>query len=215
MATRLFDGKKLVEIRMRTWDGNQYTPDWSNDFFEVGSLKFNIYMDAYDVDDVDYCIDQANDWKNKEGDFYGEEDVEGIERDVDVEELEFPKPKPGVITVADFVRAANTFGFGHPVVTAIWNTMESNPDNEDEFETVYAMWANGKFGDGSGDAGDLDTAVHRSVKEICKSAGMSQNAVADHFRIPRRTFGNWCTGTNECPEYTKLMIQELLGLYRR
>lgn len=58
-------------------------------------------------------------------------------------------------------------------------------------------------------------ATHRSVKEICKLAGMSQNAVADHFGIPRRTFGNWCTESRECPEYTKLMMQELLGLYRR
>lgn len=83
----------------------------------------------------------------------------------------------------------------------------------------YRVDEDGEFYDGS----DLDTpsnfrkrtAAARSVKEICKMAGMSQNAVADRFNIPRRTFGNWCTGTNECPEYTKLMIQELLGLYRR
>lgn len=59
------------------------------------------------------------------------------------------------------------------------------------------------------------TAAARSVKDICRMAGMSQNAVADRFYIPRRTFGNWCTEVRECPEYTKLMIQELLGLYRR
>lgn len=59
------------------------------------------------------------------------------------------------------------------------------------------------------------TAAARSVKNICKMAGMSQNAMADHFGIPRRTFGNWCTGERECPEYTKMMMQELLGLYER
>jgi len=59
------------------------------------------------------------------------------------------------------------------------------------------------------------TAAARSVKDICRMAGMSQNAVADRFYIPRRTFGNWCTEVRECPEYTKLMMQELLGLYRR
>ena len=59
------------------------------------------------------------------------------------------------------------------------------------------------------------TAVARSVKDICRMAGMSQNAMADYFSIPRRTFGNWCTEIRECPEYTKLMMQELLGLYRR
>ena len=59
------------------------------------------------------------------------------------------------------------------------------------------------------------TAAARSVKDICRMAGMSQNAMADYFSIPRRTFGNWCTGSRECPEYTRLMMQEILGLYRR
>ena len=58
-------------------------------------------------------------------------------------------------------------------------------------------------------------AAHRSVKDICRMAGKSQNAMADYFGIPRRTFGNWCTGERECPEYTKMMMQELLGLYNR
>ena len=83
----------------------------------------------------------------------------------------------------------------------------------------YRADKDGEFYDGS----DLDTpsnfrkrtAAQRSVKEICKMAGMSQNAMADRFGIPRRTFGNWCTGERECPEYTKMMMQELLGLYRR
>ncbi len=60
-----------------------------------------------------------------------------------------------------------------------------------------------------------DFIINRSVKEICKMAGMSQNAMADYFGIPRRTLGNWCTGERECPEYTKMMMQELLGLYKR
>ena len=83
----------------------------------------------------------------------------------------------------------------------------------------YRVDADGEFFDGS----DYDTpsnfrkrtAAARSVKEICKMTGMSQNAMADHFGIPRRTFGNWCTGERECPEYTKMMMQELLGLYKR
>ena len=83
----------------------------------------------------------------------------------------------------------------------------------------YRVNEDGEFYDGS----DYDTpsnfrkrtASQRSVKDICRMAGMSQNAMADRFWIPRRTFGNWCTGARECPEYTKLMMQELLGLYRR
>lgn len=59
------------------------------------------------------------------------------------------------------------------------------------------------------------TAADRSVKEICRLAGMTQTAVANRFHIPQRTFGNWCTGVNDCPEYTRLMMQELLGIYHR
>lgn len=44
---------------------------------------------------------------------------------------------------------------------------------------------------------------------------MSQNAMADYFMIPRRTFGNWCTGERECPLYTKMMMIELLGLSQK
>lgn len=92
---------------------------------------------------------------------------------------------------------------------------------DDEHYSVeeYTVDEDGEFYDGS----DYDmpsnfkkrTAVDRSVKDICRMAGMSQNAMADYFCIPRRTFGNWCTGERECPIYTRLMMQELLGLFHR
>ena len=92
-------------------------------------------------------------------------------------------------------------------------------DNDHYSVEEYRVDEDGEFYDGS----DFDTpsnfrkrtAAQRSVKDICRMAGMTQTAMADYFSIPQRTFGNWCTGTRECPEYTKLMMQELLGLYRR
>lgn len=51
----------------------------------------------------------------------------------------------GVITVEDFEKAVKEFGFNHPVCTALWNTMSNNPRNSEEFETVYAFWATGKY----------------------------------------------------------------------
>lgn len=51
----------------------------------------------------------------------------------------------GIITVDDFIKAVNVFGFKSPVVTALWNTMENNPNNNKEFETVYAMRMAGRF----------------------------------------------------------------------
>lgn len=89
MATRLVCGNRMVEITMRTWNGREYTPDWSGDFFNVG-LKYDGDLDAYEVEDIDYCIEQAEDWRNKEGDFYGDEDPEGIERDIEVYDVDFP-----------------------------------------------------------------------------------------------------------------------------
>lgn len=92
-------------------------------------------------------------------------------------------------------------------------------DDERYSIEIYRVDEDGEFFDGS----DYDTpsnfrkrtAVARSVKDICKMAKMTQAAMADYFSIPQRTFGNWCTGVRECPEYTKLMMQEILGLYRR
>ena len=86
---KLYDGKKLVEIKMRTWTGSGYTPDWSTDFFDAGSLKYNEDLEASEVEDVDYCISQAYDWMNGEGDFADVEDYGSPieDRDVDVTEL--------------------------------------------------------------------------------------------------------------------------------
>lgn len=53
--------------------------------------------------------------------------------------------KAGVITVEDFERCVKEFGFRSPVVTAVWNTMNNNPDNSKEFEIVYARWATGRY----------------------------------------------------------------------
>ena len=57
----------------------------------------------------------------------------------------------GIISVNEFKKAVEVFGFDSPVVTAIWNTMENNPANSEEFETVYALCATGRFNKDMGD----------------------------------------------------------------
>lgn len=71
----LKDKMNMVEIKMQEWDGNQYTPDWSNDFFQAGLLKRDEEEDeiVYTVDDVIYCVEQALDWERGEGDFSGDD----------------------------------------------------------------------------------------------------------------------------------------------
>lgn len=83
--TRLTDGKKTVEITMRNWDGNGWTPDWSRDFFATGSLHYDADSDAYTVQDVDYCVDQAMDWRNGVGDYYDDGGADVEDRRVDVD----------------------------------------------------------------------------------------------------------------------------------
>ena len=60
--TRLYDGNRLISIEVRTWTGSGYTPDWSNDLFEVGGLPYDDARDAYIVPDVAYCVDVAESW---------------------------------------------------------------------------------------------------------------------------------------------------------
>ena len=68
MSTILRDKDHVIEISMREND----RPDWSNDFFNVGSLPHNS-DGSYAVEDVYYCREQAIDWENNEGDYYGDE----------------------------------------------------------------------------------------------------------------------------------------------
>ena len=82
---KITDGKKTVDIRMCVWEESGYSPDWSLDFFEAGRLPYNSETDTYMVEDVDYCIDQAMDWKNSIGDFSG--DTPNENNEVFVEEI--------------------------------------------------------------------------------------------------------------------------------
>lgn len=79
----LICGNRLTEITMQT----RNEPDWSQDFFNAGTLRYDDTVEAFEVEDIDYCIEQAQDWKNGEGDYYGE-DTTG--RNIDVTELDLP-----------------------------------------------------------------------------------------------------------------------------
>lgn len=62
---KMTDGKKTVEITMKVWNdfNTGYSPDWSNDFFNAGILPYDEDEDLFIVDDVDYCIEQAEEWE--------------------------------------------------------------------------------------------------------------------------------------------------------
>lgn len=76
--TRLTDKTRTVEITMHEWTGSGYSPDWSNDFFQIGALKYDADLEAYIVPDVEYCADQAEDWQRGIGDFSTDADPRDI-----------------------------------------------------------------------------------------------------------------------------------------
>lgn len=76
---KITDGKKTVDVKMKTWDGCQCTPDWAEDFFCAGSLPYDDEADVFTVPDVDACIEQAEDWRDCRGDF--QDDAEYLRED--------------------------------------------------------------------------------------------------------------------------------------
>lgn len=61
ITSSITDEKRTVEITIQRWNGSGYDPDWSQDYFNAGSLPYDEEKGAYIVPDVQYCIDMAND----------------------------------------------------------------------------------------------------------------------------------------------------------
>lgn len=77
------DGNK-AEILLKVERFGTIGPDFSGDFYEVGSLpeieETETGEAVYLVEDVAYCIEQAEDWKNSTGDFWDYQPEEGEQR---------------------------------------------------------------------------------------------------------------------------------------
>lgn len=54
--TKFTDGEQIATIEMID---NSTGCAWEHDFFEVGGLKLNEELNAYEVEDVNYLIDYA------------------------------------------------------------------------------------------------------------------------------------------------------------
>ena len=63
---KITDGKRTVEIRMMICLVYDYSLDWANDFFDAGLLHYDEEAEAYIVEDVDYCIEQAQEWADED-----------------------------------------------------------------------------------------------------------------------------------------------------
>ena len=82
-------------------------------------------------------------------------------------------------------------------LSTIWDDAPDAPIPPDRLEQLRSIYA----------------AASRTVREIVAAAGMTQAAFAEYFCIPRRTVEDWCRGIAKCPLYTRLLIQQALGLF--
>ena len=56
--------------------------------------------------------------------------------------------------------------------------------------------------------------LEMTMKDLVDSSNLDMAKFSRRFCIPYRTLQAWCDGTNPCPVYIKLMIAEILGMYK-
>lgn len=98
----------------------------------------------------------------------------------------------------------------------LWLDALAQPDKELYIaEYGYSDWFD-EISQKPDEVMDILSSIHRvahmSLKDMVKHSGLSQARFAEKFCIPKRTVENWCSGTNKCPHYTRLMIARLIGI---
>lgn len=58
-------------------------------------------------------------------------------------------------------------------------------------------------------------AAHLTIRDIRAHTGLSRAAFAVRYCIPRRTVENWESGVRSCPDYLRLLLAQVTGLYTR
>lgn len=82
-------------------------------------------------------------------------------------------------------------------LSSIWDDPEEAGDIPAQLvDDLYKIWE----------------ACHRGIKDIAAAAGLSARQMAFLFAVPSRTMDHWTAGDTEPPLYTRLMLQEALGL---
>lgn len=82
-------------------------------------------------------------------------------------------------------------------LSTIWDGTPDAPIPPDRLENLRSIY----------------TAATRTPKEIVSLSGLSQAAFAERWCIPRRTVEDWCRGIAKCPLYTRLLMQQGMGIF--
>lgn len=106
-----------------------------------------------------------------------------------------------------------------------FSTIFSAAVSDNNREAFISDWATSSLW---GDAEDADIpaqrvdelsalwdAAHLTIRDIRQHTGLSQAAFATHFCIPRRSVENWESGDRACPDYLRLLLAQVTGLYSR
>lgn len=193
--TRLTDGKKIAEITMRRWDGSRYGEDISGEFF--GGLTYSQDDDALLCDDLDYCIEQAQDWYDGRGDFADEPAKDdGYVLDIDVKRA---NPLTSWMTFAVW---KNLVRFLDDIQSAEWLF--------NELAGLQPEWVNEYTGAELMRICEAALATWNGISELLAFLGMTQAAFADRYGFAKRTVESWCSGTEashrDCPENVLMLV---------
>lgn len=63
--------------------------------------------------------------------------------------------------------------------------------------------------------GKVWDVAHMEIRYIRQHTGLSQAKFAIRFCIPTRTIEDWESGARKCPDYTRLLLAQAVGAYRR
>lgn len=104
---------------------------------------------------------------------------------------------------------------------SLFSAALSSPDR-DAFVSDWSLssvWGDAPDADIPADRIDLLVrlwdAAHLTIRDIRQHTGLSQAAFATRYCIPTRTLEDWERGVRSCPDYLRLLLAQVTGLYAR
>lgn len=91
--------------------------------------------------------------------------------------------------------------------------------DRDAFVSDWSLWGDALDADSPADRIDLLArlwdAAHLTIRDIRQHTGLSQAAFATRYCIPTRTLEDWERGVRSCPDYLRLLLAQVTGIYTK
>lgn len=85
--------------------------------------------------------------------------------------------------------------------------------------SLSSAWGDALDADSPADRIDLLArlwdAAHLTIRDIRQHTGLSQAAFATRYCIPTRTLEDWERGVRSCPDYLRLLLAQVTGIYTK